>query len=138
MKIKNITAREIIDSRGNPTVEAMVELTDGSVGIAAVPSGASTGVHEALELRDGSTKRYGGKGVLLAVKNVNTRIAKKLVGQDTGNQRMIDKLMIDLDGTENKSKLGANAILAVSLANCRAAAMSTKTPLYKYIRNTYK
>lgn len=136
--IKTVYAREILDSRGNPTVEATVELNDGSIGVASVPSGASTGVHEALELRDGSTKRYGGKGVLLAVKNVNTKIAKKLVGQDAGNQRTIDGLMIDLDGTENKSKLGANAILAVSLANCRAAAMSTKTPLYKYIRQTYK
>ena len=136
--IKQITAREIIDSRGNPTVEAAVELTDGSIGIAAVPSGASTGVHEALELRDGSTKRYGGKGVLKAVKNVNTTIAKKLKGKDARDQKAIDQFMLDLDGTENKSKLGANAILAVSMANARAAAMSTKIPLYKYIRQTYR
>jgi len=136
--IKQITAREILDSRGNPTVEATVELVDGSIGVAAVPSGASTGTHEALELRDGSPKRYGGKGVLKAVKNVNTLIAKKLVGQDSQDQKMIDDLMLKLDGTENKSKLGANAILAVSLASCRAAAMSTKTPLYKHIRNVYK
>jgi len=136
--IKQITAREIIDSRGNPTVEATVELKDGSIGIAAVPSGASTGVHEALELRDGSTKRYGGKGVLKAVKNVNTTIAKGLRGQDAGNQKAIDQFMLDLDGTENKSKLGANAILAVSLANCRAAATSAGKPLYRHIRETYK
>ncbi|MBT4120911.1 MAG: phosphopyruvate hydratase [Candidatus Magasanikbacteria bacterium] len=136
--IKQITAREIIDSRGNPTVEATVELKDGSIGVAAVPSGASTGVHEALELRDGSTKRYGGKGVLRAVKNVNTTIAKNLKGRDSRDQKAIDQSMLDADGTENKSKLGANAILAVSMANVRAAAISTKTPLYKYIRSTYK
>ena len=138
MKIKQITAREILDSRGNPTVEATVELADGSVGMAAVPSGASTGVHEAVELRDGSTKRYGGKGVLKAVKNVNTKINKALVGKDARDQKKIDKIMIDLDGTENKSKLGANAILAVSLANCRAVAISTGIPLYKYIRSVYR
>jgi enolase len=136
-KIKNIFAREIIDSRGNPTVEATVVLSDGSVGTAAVPSGASTGSHEALELRDGA-KRYGGKGVLKAVKNVNTHINKALRGKDAGKQKNIDKLMLELDGTDNKRKLGANAILAVSLANCRAAANSLGTPLYKHIRSTYR
>jgi len=116
--IKKITAREILDSRGNPTVEATVFLSDGSSGTAAVPSGASTGSHEALELRDGSPKRYGGKGVLKAVKNVNTLIANHLHGNDALNQRRIDKMMLDLDGTDNKSKLGANAILSVSMAVC--------------------
>lgn len=135
-KIKKIIAREILDSRGNPTVEATVILSDDSIGVAAVPSGASTGTHEALELRDGA-KRYGGKGVLKAVKNVNVEIAKLLVGQEAVDQRKIDKLMIDFDGTENKKKLGANAILAVSLAVCRAAATSLKMPLYKYIRHTF-
>ncbi len=135
-KIKKIIAREILDSRGNPTVEATVILSDDSIGVAAVPSGASTGTHEALELRDGA-KRYGGKGVLKAVKNVNLEIAKLLVGQEAVDQRKIDKLMIDFDGTENKKKLGANAILAVSLAVCRAAATSLKMPLYKYIRHTF-
>jgi len=135
--IKKITAREILDSRGNPTVEATVVLSDGSVGVAAVPSGASTGTHEALELRDGA-KRYGGKGVLKAVKNVNTHINKALRGADASQQKNIDELMLKLDGTDNKKKLGANAILAVSLANCRAAANSTKIPLYKYIRSTYR
>jgi enolase len=135
--IKRISAREILDSRGNPTVEAEVVLADGSVGIAKVPSGASTGKHEALELRDGA-KRYGGKGVLKAVKRVNTLIAKELKGKDATKQRMIDDLMLELDGTKNKSKLGANAILGVSLAVARAAAVSKKMPLYKYIRNAYK
>lgn len=135
-KIKKIIAREILDSRGNPTVEATVILSDDSIGVAAVPSGASTGTHEALELRDGA-KRYGGKGVLKAVKNVNVEIAKLLVGQEAVDQRKIDKLMIDFDGTENKKKLGANAILAVSLAVCRAAAVSLRMPLYKYIRHTF-
>lgn len=134
--IKKITAREILDSRGNPTVEATVFLEDGSIGIASVPSGASTGTHEALELRDGA-KRYGGKGVLKAVKNVNLDIAKVLHRRDVLDQRKIDKLMIESDGTENKSKLGANAILSVSLAVCRAAADSLNTPLYKYIRQQY-
>lgn len=135
--IKKITAREILDSRGNPTVEATVILADGSEGVAAVPSGASTGTHEALELRDGA-KRYGGKGVLKAVKNVNTLIARKLRGKDALNQRKIDGLMLDLDGTDNKKKLGANAILAVSLAVCRAAANSKNTPLYKHIRQVFR
>ncbi|MFA5175518.1 MAG: phosphopyruvate hydratase [Patescibacteria group bacterium] len=137
MKIKQIFGREILDSRGNPTVEAKVILENGSFGAAKVPSGASTGVHEALELRDGG-KRYGGKGVLKAVKNINTEIAKALVGMDIGNQRVLDEKMIKLDGTKNKSRLGANAILAVSLAACRAGAVSIKKPLYKYIRDVYK
>ncbi len=136
--IKHITAREIIDSRGNPTVEATVVLADGSTGVAKVPSGASTGIHEALELRDGSQKRYGGKGVLKAVKRVNTLIAKALKGKDATKQRMVDQIMLDLDGTENKKKLGANAILSVSLATARAAAVSTKKPLYKYLRTTFR
>jgi len=135
--IKKITAREILDSRGNPTVEAMVVLRDGSVGVAAVPSGASTGVYEALELRDGA-KRYGGKGVLKAVKNVNGSIAKALRNKDATKQRMIDELMLELDGTDNKRKLGSNAILAVSLAVARAAATSLDKPLYRYIRQTFK
>lgn len=135
--IRKITAREILDSRGNPTVEATVVLENGAIGTAAVPSGASTGTHEALELRDGATKRYGGKGVLRAVKNVNTLIANHLSGNDASNQRRIDKMMLNLDGTENKKKLGANAILAVSLACARASAVALNLPLYKYIRQTF-
>lgn len=135
--IQSIQGREILDSRGNPTVEATVTLHDGAVGTAAVPSGASTGAHEALELRDGA-KRYGGKGVLKAVKHVNTILAKHLKGYDAGNQRKLDKYMIELDGTEHKKKLGANAILAVSLAACRATAISKKQPLYKYIRKSFR
>ena len=130
-KIKSITAREILDSRGNPTVEADVVLDNGSVGRAAVPSGASTGQHEALELRDNDKKRYVGKGVSQAVSNVVTRIAPALVGKDASDQAAIDKAMLDLDGTPNKSSLGANAILAVSMANARAAAGTT--PLYQYL-----
>lgn len=136
MTITNVSAREILDSRGNPTVEATVELNDGSIGIAAVPSGASTGVHEALELRDGG-KRYGGKGVLKAVKNVNTKIASALAGMDATDQRAIDEKMLALDGTKNKKKLGANAILAVSLASARAAAAANKLPLYQYLRQSF-
>lgn len=135
--IKTITAREILDSRGNPTVEATVTLVGGARAKAKVPSGASTGTHEALELRDGA-KRYGGKGVLKAVKNVNTIIAKNLRGKDARRQRSIDKAMLKMDGTDNKSKLGANAILAVSLACARAAAMQMNRPLYKHIRQTYR
>jgi len=135
--IMSISAREILDSRGNPTVEAEVRLADGSLGIAAVPSGASTGAHEAVELRD-NAKRYGGKGVLKAVKHVNTLIAKHLKGMDALKQREIDQAMIDLDGTPNKSVLGANAILAVSLATARAAARSKRKPLYEYIRSAYR
>ena len=135
--IKKISAREILDSRGNPTVEAKVILADGSVGKAAVPSGASTGTHEALELRD-DTKRYGGKGVLRAVKNVNTMIAKGLYGKNASDQRTIDNTMLALDGTDNKKKLGANAILAVSLACARASAQSKGIPLYAHIRQTFR
>jgi enolase len=137
MRIKQITAREILDSRGNPTVEAKVVLENGLIAIAKVPSGASTGTHEALELRDGG-KRYGGKGVLRAVKNVNTIISKSIVGMEAGEMEKIDVKMLALDGTKNKSKLGANAILAVSLAVARAGAMSASLPLYKYIRQVYK
>ena len=120
--IVDIHAREILDSRGNPTVEAEVVLQSGAFGRAAVPSGASTGVHEAVELRDGNKKRYGGKGVLKAVENVNDKIYDALAGLDAEDQIEIDQTMIDLDGTENKGKLGANAILAVSLAVAKAQA----------------
>ena len=132
-KIATVHAREILDSRGNPTVEVEVKLSDGAFGRAAVPSGASTGVHEALELRDGDKKRYGGKGVLKAVENVNGQIAGALSGKNAGDQSAIDQVMLDLDGTPNKSKLGANAILGVSLAVARAAANSQGLPLYHYL-----
>ena len=133
MKIQSIHAREILDSRGNPTVE--VEMSDGSnIVRACVPSGASTGTHEALELRDGDKSRYGGKGVLKAVSNVNEKIAPKIVGMDPKEQEKIDQAMIDLDGTENKSNFGANAILGVSLAACRLAATQQKIPLWKHIQ----
>jgi enolase len=137
--IVDVKAREIIDSRGNPTVEVDVILADGTVGRAAVPSGASTGVNEALELRDGDAKRYLGKGVQKAVSNVNKLIAPKLIGLTATDQRGIDALMIKLDGTPTKSKLGANAILGVSLAVAKAAAQSLGLPLYRYIggTNTY-
>jgi len=128
-----IEAREILDSRGNPTVEVDVYLEDGSFGRAAVPSGASTGVHEAVELRDGDKKRYGGKGVLKAVENVNTIIGPELEGMDALDQVAIDRAMIELDGTPNKGKLGANAILGVSMAVARAAADYLGIPLYKYL-----
>lgn len=131
--IKQIIAREILDSRGNPTVEVDVTLKNGISGRAAVPSGASTGEHEAVELRDGDKKRYLGKGVLKAVKNANTEIAKLLVGKDASKQKEIDDLMIKADGTANKSRLGANAILGVSLACARAAANAAELPLYQYI-----
>ena len=137
MRIKQIQAREILDSRGNPTVEAKVILDNGVSGSAKVPSGASTGTHEALELRDGG-KRYGGKGVLRAVKNVNTLIAKSLVGEEIENLASLDQKMLALDGTKNKSKLGANAILAVSMALARVGAEAAKKPLYKYLREIYK
>ena len=130
--IMHVFAREILDSRGNPTVEAEVHLDDFSVGIAGVPSGASTGVHEAHELRDGGD-RYQGKGVLEAVKHVNNEIADKIVGFEADDQRVIDQTLIELDGTENKSKLGANAILGVSMAVATAAAESSNLPLYRYI-----
>jgi enolase len=132
-EIASIHAREILDSRGNPTVEADVVLEDGTRGRAAVPSGASTGEHEAVELRDGDKSHYLGKGVMLAVENVESVIAPELAGMDATNQRLIDATMISLDGTENKSKLGANAILAVSMACARAAAESLGVPLYRYL-----
>jgi enolase len=128
-----IDAREILDSRGNPTVEVDVVLADGSVGRAAVPSGASTGVHEAVELRDGDKGRFGGKGVLTAVANVTDRIAPELLGLDAADQAGVDALLIDLDGTPNKGELGANAILGVSLACAHAAAASYDLPLYRYL-----
>ena len=137
-KIKKIVARQILDSRGNPTVEADVLLDDGSFGTAAVPSGASTGEFEAVELRDGDKKVYLGRGVLKAVENVNTKIAKALKGMDAEDQKAIDKAMIALDGTENKGNLGANAMLAVSMAVCRAAAASKGLPLWKYIGKLHK
>lgn len=136
-KIKSVHAREILDSRGNPTVEVDIMLKDGSFGRAAVPSGASTGSHEAVELRDGDKKRYDGKGVTKAVKNVNTTIAKTLSNKDF-DQRSIDTAMIKLDGTQNKGRLGANAILGVSMAFSRAAAHSQKIPLYKYFNKISK
>lgn len=136
MKIAKVKAREILDSRGNPTVEVDVVLGNGVLGRAAVPSGASTGEHEALELRDGDKCRYLGKGVLKAVENVNSVIAGKIKGMDPEKQKKVDRAMIDLDGTENKSKLGANAILGVSLAVARAAANANKMPLYRYLGGT--
>ena len=139
MKIEKITAREILDSRGNPTVEVDVELESGARGRASVPSGASTGEHEALELRDGDSSRYGGKGTLKAVANVNEVIAPALLGVSALEQRRIDRMMIDLDGTPTKSRLGANAILGVSLAVAKAAANYLGLPLYRYLggTNTY-
>ena len=135
--IESVIGREILDSRGNPTVEVEVELMDGSIGRAAVPSGASTGIHEALELRDGDKKRYLGKGVLEAVDNVNDIITEELIGWDATDQRLIDTLLIELDGTPNKEKLGANAILGTSLAVAKAAAISLNLPLYRYIGGVY-
>src|ERR1700728_3362808 len=132
-EIAAIRAREILDSRGNPTVEADVVLAGGAIGRAAVPSGASTGEHEAVELRDGDKSHYLGKGVLQAVDNVETAIAPELEGMDAANQRLIDQSMIALDGTPNKSKLGANAILAVSMAAARAVAQTLEIPLYRYL-----
>src|SRR5713226_1776430 len=132
-EISGIKAREILDSRGNPTVEVDVYLSGGAMGRAAVPSGASTGAHEAVELRDGDPRRYGGKGVLKAVAAVNTVIGPALEGLDATNQREIDEKLIELDGTPNKSKLGANAMLGVSLAVVRAAAASFSVPLYRYL-----
>ena len=132
-KIERVRAREILDSRGNPTVEVEVGLGGGADGRAAVPSGASTGAHEALELRDGDKARYGGKGVLRAVEHVNREIAPRVVGLDALDQAGVDRAMLDLDGTPNKSKLGANAILGVSLATARAAAHGTGLPLYRYL-----
>lgn len=134
--IIDVHARQILDSRGNPTVEVDVLTDDGAIGRAAVPSGASTGIHEAVELRDNDKKKYVGKGVLKAVKNVNTTIAEALVGMEVSEQAAIDQAMIDLDGTSNKAKLGANAILAVSMAVAKAAADEADLPLYRYIGGT--
>src|SRR5918996_1012976 len=131
--IVDVIAREILDSRGNPTVEADVLLESGVLGRAAVPSGASTGSREAIELRDGDKKRYGGKGVLKAVEHVNTELCEAIIGVDATEQSFVDKTLIDLDGTENKSRLGANAILAVSLAVAKAAAEESGLPLHRYI-----
>ncbi|MDH4324458.1 MAG: enolase, partial [Betaproteobacteria bacterium] len=130
--IVDVVAREILDSRGNPTVEADVLLESGSMGRAAVPSGASTGRREAIELRDGDARRYAGKGVLKAVEHVNTEISEAIVGLDASEQGFIDKTLIDLDGTENKSRLGANALLAVSMAVAKGAAEESGLPLYRY------
>jgi len=137
-KIKNIQAREILDSRGNPTVETCVWLDNGMRAKAGVPSGASTGAHEAVELRDDDAKRYGGLGVLNAIKNVEKKISPKLAGMEITEQEKIDNTMIKLDGTANKSKLGANAILSVSLACARAGAMAEGVELYKYINKSYE
>lgn len=131
--IKSVKAREILDSRGNPTVEVEIRLEDGTIARAGIPSGASTGVHEALELRDGDKKRYSGKGVLKAVENVNKLIAPEIIGLDAAEQLALDQKMLALDGTPNKSRLGANAILGVSLAAARAAALSLGLPLYRYL-----
>ena len=131
--IKTIHAREILDSRGNPTVEVDIVLDDGTKARAAVPSGASTGIHEAVELRDKDPKRFGGKGVQKAVANVNTLIAPALRGEDAGEQELIDRAMIALDGTPNKGRLGANAILGVSMAAARAVSQSRDIPLYEYL-----
>ena len=136
-EIIDIRGREVLDSRGTPTVEVDVLLEDGSFGRAAVPSGASTGAHEAVELRDGDKARFNGKGVLKAVNAVNTELADAVIGMDAEDQMAIDQTMIDLDGTENKGRLGANAILGVSLATAKAAAESVGLPLYRYIGGTF-
>ena len=130
--IVDIVGREILDSRGNPTVECDVLLESGTMGRAAVPSGASTGSREAIELRDGDAARYGGKGVLRAVEHINTEISEAVLGLDSSEQAFLDRTLIDLDGTENKSRLGANATLAVSMAVARAAAEECGLPLYRY------
>ncbi len=132
MKITNVFAREILDSRGQPTVEAEITLDDGVKALGGVPSGASTGKAEAVELRDNDQARFFGKGVLKAVENINTEISQALIGQDVYNQKNLDQIMIDLDGTENKGRLGGNAIIGVSMAACRAAARSQKMPLFNY------
>ncbi|MBT6454129.1 MAG: phosphopyruvate hydratase, partial [Gammaproteobacteria bacterium] len=131
--ITHVIGREILDSRGNPTVEAEVTLDNGVTGRAAAPSGASTGIREAIELRDGDKSRYQGKGVLKAVSNINNELASCVTGMDCNDQAGIDQVMIDLDGTDNKSKLGANALLAVSLANAQAAAITSDKPLYQFL-----
>lgn len=136
-KIKSVKAREILDSRGNPTVEVEIILDNNKKAWASVPSGASTGSHEALELRDGDKKRYDGKGVLKAVNNINKKIASKIIGLDPTKQLEIDQLMINLDGTDNKSNLGANAILGVSMAVARSGAISNGLPLYAYLREQF-
>ncbi len=137
MKITSIKAREILDSRGNPTVE--VEMSDGTNTVrACVPSGASTGIHEALELRDGDKSRYGGKGVLKAIANINDILAPVIIGMEPAEQKELDQKMIDLDGTENKTKLGANAILGISLASCRLAAIQQNISLWKHIQNIFE
>lgn len=137
-KIKTLLAREILDSRGNPTIETKITLDNGLTAKASVPSGASTGIHEAHELRDGDKKRYSGQGVLAAIKNVNDIISKELQGQEVVKQQLLDEMMIKLDGTKNKSQLGANAILSVSLAAARVAAIHKKQELFEYIAATYK
>ncbi|HMD00743.1 MAG TPA: phosphopyruvate hydratase, partial [Ferruginibacter sp.] len=134
--IASIHARQILDSRGNPTVEVDILTENEHLGRAAVPSGASTGVHEAVELRDGNKKLYGGKGVMKAVKNVNTVLTENLLGWDVADQTGIDAMMISLDATPNKSNLGANAMLAVSMAVAKAAALEANLPLYRYIGGT--
>ena len=131
--IENIRGRQIFDSRGNPTVEVDVTLVDGSMGRAAVPSGASTGAHEAWELRDGDKTMYMGKGVMQAVDNINSQIADAMIGADAMDQRGVDQLLREIDGTPNKKNLGANAILGVSLATAKAAAVFTNQPLYRYL-----
>src|SRR6267378_5034514 len=136
--IESIHARQILDSRGNPTIEVDVYTETGAFGRAAVPSGASTGSHEAVELRDGDKNVYLGKGVLKAVANVNTKIASEIVGFDVFEQNFIDKVMTELDGTPNKGNLGANAILGVSLAVAKASAVSMKKPLYMYFKQIAK
>src|SRR4030042_1010670 len=135
--IESVLGREILDSRGNPTVEVEVVLLDGSIGRSSVPSGAATGVHEALELRDGDKSRFLGKGVTMAVDNVNDAIAEELSGWDATEQKLIDTILIELDGTPNKSKLGANAMLGTSLAVAKAAATSIGLPLYRYLGGVY-
>ncbi len=135
-KIKSIKGRQVFDSRGNPTVEAEVFSDGGRCALAIVPSGASTGTHEAFELRDKENKNYFGKSVFKAVENINTLIAKSLENIDVSDQKKIDKILIDLDGTEKKKKLGANAILAVSMASCKLAATEKNIPLYKYLGNS--
>lgn len=137
-KIKSIHARQILDSRGNPTVEADITLENGLVGRASVPSGASTGKREALELRDGDSSIYMGKSVLKAVANINKHLGPALVGQDPNDQRTVDTTMLELDGTKNKDKMGANALLAVSMANCRAAALASGISLYRHMRENLK
>ena len=136
-KIKKIKAREVLDSRGNPTVEVDL-ITSSCCAKSIVPSGASTGIHEALELRDNDKRKYNGKGVLKAVNNINKIISKRIIGLDCTDQRKIDNLLIELDGTENKSKLGANAILGVSMAVCKAGALCTNKKYYQYIQKLSK